>query len=168
MDYQIFAGINNLAGKNQVLDFLAVFFGVYLLYIFLGLAVILWLKSRFRNKIYLFIFSAIISRVVIVEVIKRWVNRPRPYEMLSVHQIFPDVEKGLSFPSGHTVIYFAFAFSFYGTKWFWPLVILATLGSISRVFIGVHYPSDIFVGCLAAAITVWGLRQIFKKQFAQK
>jgi undecaprenyl-diphosphatase len=158
MDYQIFLAINSLAGKNQVLDFLGIFFGVWLIYLF-GLFVFLMLfERRYTKFAILALISSVVSRLLIVELIKHLVNRPRPYEVLSVHQLLPDSERGLSFSSGHAVILFSIAFSFYGTKWFYPLLILATVGSIARVFIGVHFPLDVLGSFIIAGVCVVILR----------
>ena|SRR5581483_11520255 len=168
MDYKLFEFINGIAGHDKLLDFLGIFFGVYLIYLLV--IVVLYLsvdKKYFNNAVYALV-SIVISRLVIVEAIKRLVNRPRPYQVINVHQLVADSEKGMSFPSGHTVILFAIAFSFYGTKYFYPLLILATLGSLARIFIGVHYPSDVLASVAIATIVAWGVRLLFTKQLILK
>jgi undecaprenyl-diphosphatase len=164
MNEQIFLAINGLAGKSQFFDTLGVFFAEKFLYIFAIIIVGLWLNKSLRYYVYVAITSAIVSRIVIVEVIKRIVNHPRPYEVVvNIHQLLADSEHGMSFPSGHTVIYFSFAFAFYGTKYFWPFVILAAIGSVARVFVGVHFPVDIAASIVIAAVVVAAIRRLFKK-----
>ena len=163
MDQKILLIINGLVGKNYFLDQLGFFFTDYFLYVFIVFVGIMFFWKKWWPYLFLSIASIIVSRGIITEIIKRVVNKPRPYEVLPIHQLVIDTEKGLSFPSGHTVVYFAVAFSFYGTKWFWPLIILATLGSVARVFVGVHYPSDIAVSILIAGISVYLLRLSFLK-----
>ncbi|MEJ0021381.1 MAG: phosphatase PAP2 family protein [Candidatus Doudnabacteria bacterium] len=165
LDYKIFFSINGLAGKNQVLDIVGIFLGVWLIYFLAGwVLILLFYKRYFWNSI-LAIISSLVARLLIVEVIKRLVNRPRPYEIFPVHQIVSDTEKGLSFSSGHAVILFCIAFSFYGTKLFYPLLVLATVASVARIFIGVHYPSDVLASMVIALATVLFFRRLLKKRF---
>ncbi len=165
MNTQIFFAINHLAGQWVWLDKLGVFFAEYLIYLFAVMVVLLWFKRDLRKHVYLAIVSAIVSRLIIVEVLKRLVNHPRPYEIVpGIHQILTDSEHGMSFPSGHAVILFSLAFAFYGTRYFWPAVILATLGSVSRVFVGVHFPLDILASVVIALLTVWLIKRLFKNK----
>jgi undecaprenyl-diphosphatase len=165
MNEKIFLIINGLAGKSHFLDALGIFFAEKFLYVFALIVVVLWLQKSLRYYVYLTIASAFVSRIIIVEAIKRIINHPRPYEVVSnIHQLLADSEHGMSFPSGHTVIFFSFAFGFYGTKYFWPFLILATLGSLARIFVGVHFPADIAASIIIAAIVVAvGRRFFFRK-----
>ncbi|MBX4204761.1 MAG: phosphatase PAP2 family protein [Candidatus Doudnabacteria bacterium] len=164
MNQQIFLAINGLAGRSQFFDTLGVFFAEKFLYVFAIIIVALWLDKRLRTHVYLAVLAAAVSRLFIVEVIKRIVNHPRPYEIVAnIHQLLADNEHGMSFPSGHTVIYFSFAFAFYGTKYFWPFIILASLGSLARVYVGVHFPIDIAASVIIAAVIAAALRGLFKK-----
>ncbi len=72
-------------------------------------------------------------------------------------------ETTFSFPSGHAMgsatlacVLIALA---WGTRWRWPVVVLAgafvVAVGLSRVYLGVHYPSDILAGWAAA--TAWAL-----------
>jgi undecaprenyl-diphosphatase len=160
LDTTIFYFLNSFAGRYSILDKIGIFFAEYLLYLFPLILLWIWFSQKnLRKNIYLALVSVVVGRLIVVEILKRLIDRPRPYEVLAnIHQILADNEKGMAFPSGHAVVYFALAFSFYGTKWFWPLVILATLGSISRIFVGVHYPLDVLASVIIAAVVVLFLR----------
>lgn len=160
MDQYIFFVLNGLVKHNWFFDTLSVFAGVYLIYLVGAFIIFLLLSQSYRYYALLAIISALISRLVIVEAIKQLVNRPRPYEVLNSKLLVLDTDTGVSFPSGHTVILFAFAFSFYGTKWFWLLIAAAIIGSVSRILIGVHYPIDIVASIAIAWITVLILKFI--------
>ncbi len=81
-------------------------------------------------------------------VFKNFFIRKRPYirhEDISNLMLPPDK---FSFPSGHTAAAFTVAFVFY---YFYPIlfipfVVLASLIGISRIYLGLHYPSDVLAG----------------------
>jgi len=87
-----------------------------------------------------------------VHLIKRRVKRLRPVRYTDVRFLVPRTEHG-SFPSGHTATTFALATV---VGWFFPLcaaplLALAAVIGYSRVYVGVHFLSDVTV---AAAIGV--------------
>ena len=91
---------------------------------------------------------------VIVQIIKRLVNRPRPYEILKdlVPSDAPNCK--YSFPSGHTNAAFTTALVL---GKFFPLLSLiflslAFLVGVSRIYLGVHYPTDVLCGIIIAHI----------------
>jgi undecaprenyl-diphosphatase len=165
METNIFYFINGFAGRNFYLDKVGIFFAEYFLYVLPLILLFIWIyRKSLRPYVYLVVAATVIGRLIFVEILKRLVDRPRPYEVLTnIHQILVDNERGMAFPSGHTVVYFVVAFSFYGTKWFWPLVVLATLGSIARIFVGVHYPLDVLASVLIAGFFVLLLRPLIVK-----
>ncbi len=91
-------------------------------------------------------------------IIKPLIARPRPFVSIAELEVLIKLPAGFSFPSGHACSSFASAyvcsksFGGYG-KWFW---VLAFLISISRVYVGVHYLSDVVAGALVGAFgSMW-------------
>ena len=88
-----------------------------------------------------------------VIVIRHFVKRKRPFELFDIEPLIVH-EKGSSFPSKHGTSAFAIAFAMI---WVHPLIagigiILALLTGISRIMVGVHYPSDILGGLFIAIV----------------
>ena len=94
--------------------------------------------------------------VLIVNVIvKNIVRRGRPYVLFEGLTYITSQPSDYSFPSGHTAISFAVAFTLlYLTpkKYSIPTMILASLIALSRLYVGVHYPTDIIGGIIAGAV----------------
>jgi undecaprenyl-diphosphatase len=84
-------------------------------------------------------------------------DRPRPSVVdPAVHPLVP-VPHSASMPSGHAATAFAagVAVGLVHPRLRWPLVVLAALIAFSRVWLGVHYLSDVLVGgALGTAITL--------------
>ena len=98
------------------------------------------------------ILMAMLCGFIIGEVIiKNIVGRTRPSELLSKDELIIRNPRHSSFPSGHTTTSFAVAMSLIinCTAIIWvPACVVAALISFSRVYLRVHYFSDVFAGSL--------------------
>ncbi|MCX6737982.1 MAG: phosphatase PAP2 family protein [Candidatus Parcubacteria bacterium] len=160
IDTNIFYFFNNLAGKSAFFDILFIFLAKYLQYllVILFLAFLFFVQKKNKEKIHIFlitIFSAIVARLGVVELIRLFYHRPRPFIIHNVHQLIP--ESGYSFPSGHSAFFFAIATAiyFYNKKLGIIFFIAAIFMNVSRIIVGVHYPSDIIGGMFVGVITAW-------------
>jgi undecaprenyl-diphosphatase len=96
-----------------------------------------------------------LAGVLLYKLLKRHTLRPRPYQVRADIRRCADPLDQFSFPSGHTL--HAVAFSTVALAHFpalAPLLVpFATLVAVSRVVLGLHYPSDVAAGAaLGAAI----------------
>jgi undecaprenyl-diphosphatase len=170
MDYQIFQLINSLAGHTKWLDQVGIFLAAYSQY-FLGAGIVVWmlLKDRsnfwknFKIAAYFFV-TAIVSRFIFGEILKRVINRPRPFEVHRVIQLISE-DKGQSFPSGHMSFFFAFSTAVYLYNKKAGLICFAVsfMMGLARIYTGVHYPLDILGGMALGIIIGWGMWQVGKK-----
>lgn len=125
-------------------------------WIVLGLVLLLYRKTRPVGITVL--ISLAIGALITNVALKNIVARIRPYDFTSrIVSLLPP-QSDFSFPSGHTCASFAAALvclrmlpRCYGV----PAVILAGLIAFSRMYLGVHYPTDILGGLLAGVAASW-------------
>jgi undecaprenyl-diphosphatase len=92
--------------------------------------------------------------------LKNLIKRDRPSVKISTYQAWITPSDKFSFPSGHTAAAYLFACMI---LYFYPLFALpcfiwATAIGMSRVLLGVHYPSDLIAGALlGSACAFWGI-----------
>lgn len=120
-----------------------------------------------KNK--LFLLTGIVGTAGLNVVLKHIIQRERP----NINRLIP--EKGYSFPSGHSMM----SMAFYGMLIFlifkyvkntalkWTLIViltilLSTIG-ITRIYLGVHYPSDVIGGFLVSLTYLFILTEIYNK-----
>lgn len=112
-----------------------------------------WLFSREEKKHHRFfipILSAGAASWLLVEcILKPLIARPRPMESMGVWRVISE-PGSFSFPSGHATTAFAMAtvLAAYEPRFGWMFVGIAILIAWSRVYLGVHYPSDVIAGAL--------------------
>lgn len=94
--------------------------------------------------------------------LKPLVGRMRPFTVNTGMELLINAPKDFSFPSGHTAASFAAAFAllFVKNKLWIPSMILASLIAFSRLYLYVHYPTDVLAGILLGLIvSVAGLAE---------
>ena len=122
--------------------------------IFLIVLTVLLVTIIKNKKIGLSIFANLTIVTILNQLLKRVLQRPRPTEYRIIE------EKGYSFPSGHSMVSMAFygyliylIYKYVENKYVkWILIsllsVLICLIGISRIYLGVHYTSDVLGGFL--------------------
>ncbi|MDP1723065.1 MAG: phosphatase PAP2 family protein [Candidatus Gottesmanbacteria bacterium] len=112
---------------------------------------ILFLKEQKKDHRFFlpFVLSGGTSWAVVELVLKPLFGRIRPTELMGAI-IVGSGSDGFSFPSGHATIAFAMAtvLAHKEPKWRWVFISLAVLISLSRIYLGKHYPLDVIMGGL--------------------
>ena len=122
--------------------------------IFLIVLVIILFIVMKNKKIGISIFSNLVIITALNQLLKRILQRPRPTEYRIIE------ETGYSFPSGHSMISMAFygyliylIYKYVKNKYIkWISIVLLSILicaiGISRIYLGVHYTSDVLGGFL--------------------
>lgn len=168
LDEQLFLIINHLP-HNIFLDTLFGF--ITLVGYFGGIWIVISLFLYFKNKIkYKKLVVSMLTVDVITIMIGEWflkniIARPRPQIEIPATIVPFNFYHSFSFPSGHATIAFAAAYILgreqKKLKWFY--FSLATLISFSRIYLGKHYPSDVFAGVLIGLLIGFGSYKLVNK-----
>lgn len=121
-----------------------------LLWIAMGITLLFFKKTRPIG--FTVLLSLLFDYLIVNVTLKGLVARPRPFVVNElIEPLVGGVSPYRSFPSGHSAGSFAAMFALY--KWVpkkigVPALVLASLVALSRLYVGVHYPTDIIGGCM--------------------
>ncbi len=145
---------NNLRSPSLTPFFKAVSdYGVIILGVYAAL-MLLWEKRRIFPIASACVISGLLGDFM-KDYLKKLIMRPRPF--LDVPSLVPAIKppKSFSFPSGHTTLAFSVAFiisRILPKRYSIPAFLIAALVAFSRLYLGVHYPSDILGGICAGYV----------------
>lgn len=135
---------------------------------------VIWGSPRFRWMVIVAVVVLATGDLLTTYVLKPFFARPRPYTVLDnvwvykgYHWLTSDRiarETTLSFPSNHAVNSAAFAMvvGWFFRRW-WPwMAIMVFIVGYSRIYMGLHYPLDVFTGIVVgvdvACLVLWAVQ----------
>lgn len=134
--------------------------------IWIALALVLLAIPRTRKAGVVCAAALVLNLVLTNIALKNIIQRIRPYDVMESLKILVEAEHDFSFPSGHTACSFAGAWAMRRTldKKFWiPAMVLAVLISLSRLYVGVHYPTDIIGGVIVGTFAAEAAYRLIRK-----
>lgn len=124
------------------------------------MSIVFLLNQRTRKAGVLALCAMVLGLLVTNLTIKPLVERPRPWLDWPIAPLVTEKDPN-SFPSGHTCAAFAAAMAWVRTlPWRWgriAAVALAVLMGLSRLYVGVHYPTDVLAGAVIGSLCAWAV-----------
>jgi undecaprenyl-diphosphatase len=126
------------------------------LYPFIIFVCLVWIiekKQRGLTTAALMFFALGLSALTTISWLKPLFARPRPLISLDSVRLLIEQPESFSFPSTHAAISFSVALivACRHTRWAVPVFVWAILMAYTRLYVGVHFPSDLLVGA------IWGM-----------
>lgn len=131
-----------------------------MLWIILSIAMLFFKRTRKAGAMGL--AALLVSFVCTNLILKPLVHRTRPW--LVIEGLIPLVSEGdpHSFPSGHTSAAFAAACAwgpYLPRGWGNTAIVLAVLMGLSRLYVGVHFPTDVLAGAVIGCLSGWAVNK---------
>ena len=140
-------------------------------YVWIAIAIVLLFVKNYR-KVGLMVGASLLGSLLFNNMlVKNIVARPRPYRMIETLTILIPEPGEYSFPSGHTSSSFAAGVVLYlmlPKKYGIPAMILASLIGISRLYVGVHYPTDVLGGMVMGTLIAVTVVKVTEKILLKK
>lgn len=137
-------------------------------YIWLIIAAVLLCFKKTRVSALVMMISLAVGAIINDTILKEIFARPRPFSVNEDFKIFIEsvgyeLPSGFSFPSGHTFSSFncAVVLTLFNKKMGYFTIPLATLIGLSRIFMCVHYPTDVLAGAVCGILTALAVYALY-------
>lgn len=138
-----------------------------LVWLILALILLFFKKTR---KAGILIYLSQLLNIIVVTILKNIIQRPRPFLTLTDLHPLISLPTSYSFPSGHASSAFAGALiiAYIFRQWIIPAYLVSFTIAFSRVYLGVHYPSDIIVGAIIGTLSSITIILLYNKIISKK
>lgn len=158
-DEWIFLFFNSRGKRHPLLDWLMLGLTQLGHLIFALILALVFYFTEIKFFAYSLVFG-VITLGLMIEIMKLYIRRARPYIRLKKIRIVGPKASGRSFPSGHTGQAFFLAsliVHYYHANIYLLILLYATalLVGITRIYVGMHYPRDVLAGAILG--TAWGI-----------
>ena len=128
------------------------------------IAVILLFTKKYRKAGLGMLIVMLIANIIGDQIIKPLIGRARPFTYRDIKLLIPPPGRS-SFPSGHSASSFGAAvfLYLYDKKLGIPAFVLAALIAFSRLYLYVHYPTDVLGGILLGTVCAVFVFRVFRR-----
>lgn len=129
--------------------------------LWIAVGVIMFCTEKYRRCGASVLIGLLLCLVLGNIVLKPLIGRMRPCWINEGIDMLVRIPGDYSFPSGHTLAVFTTAFIIFGysKRLGIPILVLACLIGFSRMYLYVHYPTDVLGGIVLAALIAWSVRK---------
>ncbi|MCI8955392.1 MAG: phosphatase PAP2 family protein [Eubacterium sp.] len=142
--------------------------------IWILMGVILLISKKHRRTGFLVLVGLLIGLIIGNGIVKNLVARSRPCWLDTEFNMLISVPKDYSFPSGHTQasVIAATIITLYRKEWGWVVIPLAVGIAFSRLYLYVHFPTDVLggtvLGLMIGLVTYYAGNRIISAFMAKK
>ncbi len=166
LDFLLTEKIIQLSFQYAWLDALGLFLADYAVYVFVFLVFLLFFWN-FKVTL-LAVFTGFFARYFLVTIFRFFIERQRPFFFFE--NLLAQIKETNSFPSGHTVFYFALStiVYLYNKKIGMVFLALSFLMSFARIFVGYHWLGDILAGIFLGVLFALLIKHLLGKKIRQR
>ncbi len=162
--------LNSLAGQSALADGVMIFLARFAIFVVVGSIALRWWARSGRDSQRFIALSCGLATAIGLgfnQAILLFIDRIRPYDQ-GITQAIIDKSADPSFPSDHATVVFATAILLLLKRdRFWPAYMaVAVLVGTSRVFVGLHFVSDVLGGAATAALAAGLVHMLFRRESA--
>jgi undecaprenyl-diphosphatase len=166
IDQSLFWFLNTTTANvllDKIIPFITERNNWFLLYIFLFFFLVLKLGKDGRVAAILIILAVSLADQTTSSILKPLFERLRPCHELEGVRLLAGCGGKYGFPSSHAANFFAAAtlFSIFFPRYKIIYLVIALLVAYSRIYVGVHYPSDVIVGSFVGIVEAFVLYKIY-------
>ena len=160
-----FSILNLIQGlRTPMFDQIVIFITSLANYMWYILIIGLLLNKPTRKIGVVLVVAMILQYLINAGILKYLFARVRPCNVDTTVELLIKRPQGFSFPSGHSAAAFCVVGVLYGAKireLFWPVLVLAYLIAFSRLYLYVHFPTDVLAGALCGFLIGYGVWRAF-------